>query len=90
MEIENIENISLVKMLEESFRKNWNMPALSNYKDITLHYRDVARRIEKLAKLQCKNIGKTKEAMVKKTKKASQLRGFFCVKILQFANFLIK
>ena len=48
MEIENIENISLVKMLEESFRKNWNMPALSNYKDITLHYRDVARRIEKL------------------------------------------
>ena len=43
-----IDNISLIKMLEESFRKNWNMPALSNYKDITLHYRDVARRIEKL------------------------------------------
>ena len=43
-----IENISLIKMLEESFKKNWNMPALSNYKDITLHYRDVARRIEKL------------------------------------------
>lgn len=43
-----VENISLNKMLEESFKKNWNSPALSDYKGITLHYRDVARRIEKL------------------------------------------
>lgn len=39
---------SLNKLLEESFKKNWNCPALSDYKGITLHYRDVARRIEKL------------------------------------------
>lgn len=39
---------SLNKMFEESFKKNWNCPALSDYKGITLHYRDVARRIEKL------------------------------------------
>ena len=43
-----VANISLNKMLEESFKKNWNSPALSDYKGITLHYRDVARRIEKL------------------------------------------
>lgn len=43
-----ITNVSLNKMLEESFKKNWNCPALSDYKGITLHYRDVARRIEKL------------------------------------------
>ncbi len=35
-------------MLEESFRKNWDCAALSDFKGITLHYRDVARRIEKL------------------------------------------
>lgn len=39
---------SLNKMLEESFRKNWDCAALSDFKGITLHYRDVARRIEKL------------------------------------------
>ena len=39
---------SLNKILEESFRKNWNCAALSDFKGITLHYRDVARRIEKL------------------------------------------
>ena len=39
---------SLNKILEESFRKNWDCAALSDYKGITLHYRDVARRIEKL------------------------------------------
>lgn len=35
-------------MLERSFKENWNNPALSDYKGITLHYRDVARRMEKL------------------------------------------
>lgn len=39
---------SLNKMLEESFRRNWERPALSNYQGITLSYKDVARRIEKL------------------------------------------
>ena len=40
--------MSFNKMLETSFKKHWNSPALSDYKGITLHYRDVARRIEKL------------------------------------------
>jgi long-chain acyl-CoA synthetase len=40
--------VSLNKMFEESVKKNWDCPALSDYKGITLHYRDVARRIEKL------------------------------------------
>lgn len=39
---------SLNKILEESFRHNWNRPALSDYKGITLYYRDVARRIAKM------------------------------------------
>lgn len=41
-------DISLNKMFEESIKANWDRPALSDYKGITLHYRDVARRIEKL------------------------------------------
>ncbi|MCI1779181.1 MAG: AMP-binding protein [Bacteroidales bacterium] len=39
---------SVNKMLQDSLRKNWDCPALSNYKGVTLSYRDVARRIEKL------------------------------------------
>lgn len=39
---------SVNKILEESFRKNWDAPALSNYQGVTLHYRDVARRIAKM------------------------------------------
>ena len=39
---------SLNKILEASFKKNWNCPALSDFKGVTLYYRDVARRIEKL------------------------------------------
>ncbi len=35
-------------MLERSFKENWDNPALSDYKGITLYYRDVARRIEKM------------------------------------------
>ena len=38
----------LNKYIEESIKQNWDLPALSDYKSITLHYRDVARRIEKL------------------------------------------
>ena len=39
---------SLNKILEASIKKNWNCPALSDFKGVTLYYRDVARRIEKL------------------------------------------
>lgn len=39
---------SVNKLYEESFRKNWDRPALSNYQGVTLHYRDVARRIAKM------------------------------------------
>ena len=36
------------KIFENSFRENWDRPALSNYQGVTLFYRDVARRIAKL------------------------------------------
>jgi len=39
---------SLNLILERSVKENWDNPALSDYKGITLQYRDVARRIEKL------------------------------------------
>ena len=39
---------SVNKILEKSFRTNWDRPALSNYKGQDLAYRDVARRIAKL------------------------------------------
>ena len=39
---------SVNKILEESFRKNWDLPALSNYQGVTLFYRDVATRVAML------------------------------------------
>lgn len=39
---------SVNKLLEKSFKTNWDRPALSNYKGQDLAYRDVARRIAKL------------------------------------------
>ena len=39
---------SVNKIIENSFRANWDRPALSNYQGVTLNYRDVARRIAKL------------------------------------------
>ncbi|NLZ18900.1 MAG: AMP-binding protein [Bacteroidales bacterium] len=39
---------SVNQLLQESFRRHWDRPALSNYQGITLKYGDVARRIEKL------------------------------------------
>ncbi|MBP5550297.1 MAG: AMP-binding protein [Bacteroidales bacterium] len=39
---------SVNKMLQESIKKNWDRPALSNYQGATLCYRDVARRVAKL------------------------------------------
>ena len=43
-----IEFKSVNKLYEKSFRENWDRPALSNYQGVTLHYRDVARRIAKM------------------------------------------
>lgn len=39
---------SVNKIFENTLRVNWDRPALSNYQGVTLHYRDVARRIAKL------------------------------------------
>ena len=39
---------SVNKLFEASFKNNWDRPAISNYQGATLHYRDLARRIEKL------------------------------------------
>lgn len=39
---------SVNKMLESSFQKNWDRPALSNYQGLTLSYGEVASRIAKL------------------------------------------
>ena len=36
------------KLFHFFFMKNWDRPAISNYQGMTLHYRDVARRVEKL------------------------------------------
>ena len=35
-------------MLETSLRRNWTLDALTDYKSVTLQYKDVARKIEKL------------------------------------------
>lgn len=37
---------SVNKILEQSFKDNWDRPALSNYKGLTLKYKDVAQRIK--------------------------------------------
>lgn len=39
---------SVNKIYQDAFKKNWDRPAISNYQGVTLHYRDVAERIEKL------------------------------------------
>ena len=43
-----MEFTSVNKIFEASFKKNWLRPAISNYQGETLHFRDLARRIEKL------------------------------------------
>ena len=43
-----MEYTSVNKLYQEAFKKYWDRPAISNYQGMTLHYRDVARRIEKL------------------------------------------
>ena len=39
---------SFNSILEQSIIKNWNLDALTDYKGVTLQYKDVARKIEKL------------------------------------------
>ncbi len=39
---------SFIQLIEQSIRKNWNLDALTDYKGVTLQYRDVARKIEKI------------------------------------------
>ncbi len=39
---------SVNKIYQEAFKKNWDRPAISNYHGETLHYKDLARRMEKL------------------------------------------
>jgi len=43
-----MELTSVNKIFEASFKKNWDRPAISNYHGETLHFKDVARRMEKL------------------------------------------
>ena len=43
-----MEFTSVNKVFQDAFKKNWDRPAISNYQGITLHYRDVATRIEKM------------------------------------------
>ena len=43
-----MEFTSVNKLYQEAFKKNWDRPAISNYQGVTLHYRDVARRMEKM------------------------------------------
>lgn len=37
-----------VDLIADSLRKNWDLDALTDYKGVTLQYKDVARKIEKL------------------------------------------
>ena len=39
---------SLIQLIEQSTRQNWNLDAMTDYKGATLQYRDVARKIEKM------------------------------------------
>jgi len=39
---------SVNKLFERSIKENWERPALSNYQGVTLHYKDVAKRIAHL------------------------------------------
>ena len=39
---------SVNKIFEKSIKENWDRPAISNYQGVTLHFRDMARRIAKL------------------------------------------
>ncbi|EJX05785.1 long-chain-fatty-acid-CoA ligase [gut metagenome] len=39
---------SFIALIEQSIKKHWHLNAMTDYKGITLQYRDVARKIEKI------------------------------------------
>lgn len=39
---------SFIALVEQSVKKNWDLDALTDYKGVTLQYKDVARKIEKI------------------------------------------
>ncbi|MDR0566688.1 MAG: AMP-binding protein [Prevotellaceae bacterium] len=39
---------SFIKLIENALKAHWDLPALSDYKGATYHYKDIARRIAKL------------------------------------------
>ena len=39
---------SFIALIEKSIKKNWDLDALTDYRGVTLQYKDVARKIEKL------------------------------------------
>ena len=39
---------SFIDLIEQSIQKNWDRPALTDYKGMTLQYKDIARKIEKM------------------------------------------
>ncbi|MDE5677521.1 AMP-binding protein [Phocaeicola sp.] len=39
---------SFIALIEQSIKTNWHLNALTDYKGVTLQYRDVARKIEKI------------------------------------------
>lgn len=39
---------SFIALIEQSIKKNWDADALTDYKGLTLQYKDVARKIEKI------------------------------------------
>jgi long-chain acyl-CoA synthetase len=41
-------NTSFVGLIETSLKEHWDLPALSDYRGSTYHYKDIARRIAKL------------------------------------------
>lgn len=41
-------NIDFINIIAESLKKNWDLDALTDYQGVTLQYKDVARKIEKL------------------------------------------
>ncbi len=58
---------NFIRLFEDSFRKNWELPAYSNYgEDITLTYSDVAKRVARLHILfeQCKLKPNDKVALI--------------------------
>lgn len=43
-----MEYVDFVSLIEKSIKENWDLDALTDYEGITLQYKDVARKIEKL------------------------------------------